>query len=261
MAQFDELNIGNSDKVSGVFLQESERWRYPRFFQQESGELSADDLHHMKNVLRIKQNDLVIICSNGQDLLCRMNGDLTYKVLESRPNAAEPKVKVRLLQCVPKGGKLEFIVQKACELGAAEIVPVISKRCVSRPDDSTVEKKVIRLQKIAYEAAKQCGRGRVPTVGNFVQFDETLSMQADLKLFLYECAELTGGLKFTQIPEIKTAETIDVLIGSEGGFETYEAEKALQSGFIAVTLGKRILRADTAPICALSVLMSIACEI
>ena len=149
---------------------------------------------------------------------------------------------------------MDFIVQKAVECGVSEIVPIFTKRCVSRPDEKSLAKKLPRWQKIAYEAAKQCGRGIIPTVGEAVNFSELkrLTSAESTRILFYECAETP--LK-DAVREFK--KNVDIVIGSEGGFEVSEAEALQKLGFACVSLGKRILRCETAPIAALSVLMNV----
>ncbi len=148
---------------------------------------------------------------------------------------------------------MEFIVQKAVECGASEIIPIFTKRCVSRPDEKQMSKKLPRYQKIALEAAKQCGRGIIPTVKNTVEFTDLNKFISpeNTGIMFYECSETplkdaVNGFK----------KNVDIVIGSEGGFEPAEAEELRKMGFAAASLGKRILRCETAPIAAISVLMN-----
>lgn len=240
-----------------------ERWRYPRFFTENIGKtavITGADAAHISRVLRMKSGDLAIVCDGRKtDCLCRIitadNACVELEILDKRENEAEPSVYLRLFQCLPKADKLEFIVQKAVELGASEIIPVISKRCVSRPDQKSGAKKLERYRRIAEEAAKQCGRGILPKVGETISFGEAVKeVNPDgLGLIFYECGgeslkSLAGGVK---------SGAIDVFIGCEGGFEESEVELALENGIKAATLGKRILRCETAPIAAISVLMNL----
>ena len=240
-----------------------ERWRYPRFFTEKISEETAvvegEDVKHIASVLRMRPGDIAVLCDGrGTDYLSELsavgNGCCEFKILEKTPNVAEPDIHVRLFQAMPKGDKMDFIVQKAVECGAAEIIPIFTKRCVSRPDEKTLAKKLPRWQKIAYEAAKQCGRGIVPTVGAAANFSElkTLISPESTGILFYECSNVP--LK-DAVSVFK--KNVDIVIGSEGGFEPSEAEALRELGFAAVSLGKRILRCETAPIAALSVLMNI----
>lgn len=241
---------------------ETERWRYPRFFTENIDEreaiLTGDDSRHATQVLRMRAGDLAVLCDGkGTDYLARLeNADkymCRFSILECSPNAAEPNIYLRLFQAIPKGDKMEFIVQKAVECGASEIIPFFSKRCVSRPDSKAVAKKTERYQRIALEAAKQCGRGIIPKIGEAVEFSaltELISVENTGILF-YECAELP--LK-SAVSDFK--HNVDIVIGSEGGFEPSEAAILTDRGLSAVSLGKRILRCETAPIAAISILMN-----
>ena len=152
----------------------------------------------------------------------------------------------------PKGDKLETVIQKSVELGASRIIPFESSRCIKRPKAEKQEKQTARLQRIAEEAAKQCGRSRLPEVTPPVSFREMLNVakKADLALFCYENEKATTvkeALKSSTKPQ-----SIAVIVGSEGGFSPEEAISAEESGVRSVTLGKRILRCETAPDYALT---------
>lgn len=238
-----------------------ERWRYPRFFTENISDnaavLNAEDSRHVSQVLRMRPGDIAVICDGkGTDYLGELesaSGECVFNITEKSPNPAEPSVHLRLFQAMPKGDKMDFIVQKAVECGACEVVPFISKRCVSRPDGRQLAKKTERWQRIAYEAAKQCGRGIIPTVGNTVNFSEIPGMISpeNTGILFYECAETPLS---AAVPEF--THNIDIVIGSEGGFEPAEAERLIAAGLKCASLGKRILRCETAPIAAISVLMN-----
>ncbi len=243
--------------------QEMERWRYPRFFSESIDVdnsvifVNEEDTKHIKTVLRMKKNDKAIICDkNGNDYLCTLKsieGVAVFGIESFRKNSAEPDVEITLYQALPKSDKLEFIVQKATELGAVRVVPYVSKRCVSRPDKKSAEKKLVRLQRIAYEASKQCGRGKIPEIADFTDFKSAVNSVGDdtAAIIFYEC----GGVKTSELD--LSRKKIAVFIGSEGGFEREEVDYALSRGFTAASLGERILRCETAPIAALSVLMNL----
>lgn len=246
----------------GISGTKEERWRYPRFFG-DAGEdgaiITGEDAKHIFAALRMRAGELVVLCDNREtDLLCEIvsadKESVELKVLESRKNEAEPNVHITLYQCLPKGDKMDFIVQKAVELGAFRIVPVLSKRCVSRPDSKTAAKKISRWQKIAEEAAKQCGRGHIPEIGELTEFKSAVKgfPASDRGILLYEC----GGERLGSIISENTEE-IGVFVGSEGGFEEEEARLAADCGIKLGTLGARILRCETAPLTALSILMNL----
>lgn len=248
--------------MSNVELKQ-ERWRYPRFFteniSEETAVVSGEDVRHISSVLRMRAGDIAVLCDGrGTDFLAELvsvdfNSYCDFKILERSPNLAEPSVRVRLFQAMPKSDKMDFIVQKAVECGAAEIIPIFTKRCVSRPDERTLAKKIPRWQKIAVEAAKQCGRGVIPTVGEAVEFSalKTLISPENTGILFYECSQ--APLR-EAVREFK--KNVDIVIGSEGGFEKSEAAELQGLGFACASLGKRILRCETAPIAALSVLMN-----
>lgn len=240
----------------------TERWRFPRFFTEnisdESAVVSGEDAKHISVVLRMRAGDCAVLCDGkGMDYLAELSSAdkdcCTFRALEKSPNEAEPSVHIRLFQAMPKSDKMEFIVQKAVECGACEIIPFFSKRCVSRPDAKQMAKKTERYRRIALEAAKQCGRGVVPTVGEAVEFSalKNLISPENTGILFYECATTPLSKAVTEF-----GQNIDIVIGSEGGFEQSEAEALSAAGFVQASLGKRILRCETAPIAAISVLMN-----
>ncbi len=239
-----------------------ERWRYPRFFTENISEntavLEGEDAKHAATVLRMRAGDIAVLCDGRRtDYLAKATETspecCTFRILEKSPNQAEPSIHLRLFQAMPKGDKMEFIVQKAVECGAAEIIPFFSERCVSRPDAKQMEKKRVRYQKIALEAAKQCGRGVIPTVGSAVEFSalKSLISAENTGILFYECSDTPLREAVTEFQK-----NVDIVIGSEGGFEPREAEELQGLGLTSVSLGKRILRCETAPIAAISILMN-----
>lgn len=236
--------------------------RYPRFFcgnvSEDGGVITGDDARHISVVLRMRKGDMAVLCDgHGTDYLARLltsdSGGCEFEIIEKSPNTAEPGIYLRLFQAVPKGDKLDFIVQKAVECGASEIIPFFSARCVSRPEPKQMLKKTERLQRIALEAAKQSGRGIIPKVGGAVDFSSLKSLisPANMGIMFYENAT-------EPLPPIPpTTRNIDIIIGSEGGFEEREAEELQSVGITPVSLGKRILRCETAPIAAISIIMHV----
>ena len=202
--------------------EELEKWRYPRFFSDTIDEndriiyMNDEDSKHIAQVLRMRKGDKAIICDkNGHDYLCELSSlenknAIEFGILDKKDNLAEPDVEITLFQAVPKNDKLDFIVQKATELGAVRIVPFLSKRCVSRPDAKSADKKEQRLQRIAYEASKQCGRGKIPEVMPFTDFKSAVnSVDSDtLPILFYEC----GGKKLSELD--LSYKKIAVFIGS-----------------------------------------------
>lgn len=233
----------------------------PRFFTDEINEddicLTGDNAHHAGFSLRMKPGEKLTLCSGGIDYDCTISditGDAVYLVLdEKHPCLAEPDIEVTLFQAVPKMDKLEFIIQKSVELGVSRIVPVLTRRCISRPDSRDFEKKLKRLRKISEEAAKQSGRGKVPEVTPIVSYKDSLEIMSrlDKTIMLYEAegGKPFGGVKLSGI------KNVGLVVGSEGGFDAEEVRAAVSAGIECVWLGKRILRCETAPITALSILM------
>lgn len=233
----------------------------PRFFVEQANSdeiiITGEDAHHIGRSLRMRTGELLTVCAEGMDYECEItritDSEVYLKPLSVNPCAAEPSVKVTLYQAIPKNDKLSEIVQKAVELGACEIVPVLTSRCVSRPSAADFEKKRQRLQKIAVSAAKQSGRGIIPTVSPMLTWKQALqSMQAqDISVMLYE---EEGGVRFGEVP-LEGKHRIGLFIGSEGGISEEEAQQAVDAGLHRVWLGSRILRCETAPTAAISILM------
>lgn len=223
----------------------------------DTARLTGADAHHLAVVLRAKAGDEVTVCDGaGFDYACRVaradKDEVELEVLSRAPSASEPTVAVTLYVGYPKQEKLELIVQKATELGAARIVPFFSRYCVAAPKNE--EKKNVRYQRVALEAAKQCGRGRVPEVAMPLSFDEMLRDAASCGVVLF-CDEAGGAPLHSRLGD--AAESVAIITGSEGGFSREEAQKAAAAGFAPVGLGPRILRCETAPIAALSVVMAL----
>ena len=235
-----------------------------RFFVRPA-ELQADELFlrdenasHAR-VLRLKVGEQVLLCDGeGKECFCEVEdvqqGEYALKAIEYRNSQTEPNVFASVYMALPKADKLEHVIQKATELGAAEIVTFPTSRCVSRPDDKTLKKKLERWEKIAASAAEQSGRGRIPEVIVLPDYASALkrAAEADVAIVFYE-NERANTLQQT----LKKApyHTISLLSGPEGGFEESEIVKAMDAGLQVCTLGSRILRCETAPLCALSAVM------
>lgn len=233
----------------------------PEELEADTVTLTGENAQHAK-VLRLKAGEQVLICDGeGKEALCRMEEPamMQFAVLERRSSATEAAVKVSVYMAFPKADKLEHVIQKATELGAYEIVAFPSGRCVSRPDEKSLKKKLERWQKIAASAAEQSGRGRIPQVITLGSFTEALNRaaQADKALMFYE-NEHAVTLKMAL--ESGSYTTVSLLTGPEGGLEEGEVEKARAAGLQVCTLGSRILRCETAPLCALSAVMYAAGE-
>ena len=236
----------------------------PRFFVDKSEiseqfmVLSGENAAHAK-VLRLKNGDEVFVCDgDGTDYRCTVsdvaNGQISLVVHCASPSQSEAKVACSVYMAFAKADKFEHVIQKATELGATELVCFPSSRCVSKPDDKSLKKKLERWQKIAASAAEQSRRGRIPDVIAVPSYDAALkrAAQADLAVCFYENEE---NLTFRAAIEEKPFTSVSILTGPEGGFSDEEVTQASQAGLKICTLGSRILRCETAPLCALSALM------
>ena len=232
----------------------------PRFFtnvlDEDDLKITGDDARHIGRSLRMRIGEAVTLCCCGIDYNCIISSisdeSVRLELVEALPCASEPNVRITLFQAVPKADKLEFIVQKAVELGVSRIVPFVSRRCVSKPSEADFSKKLTRLQKISREASKQSGRGIIPQIMPVMTLKQAASemKKLDLCMILYE----EGGRKFSEV-DFLGKQNIGVVIGSEGGFDKEEVDLAQESGALPVWLGKRILRCETAPVTALSIIM------
>lgn len=222
----------------------------------------GSDVNHIKNVLRLKQGDEIVICNGqGKDYYCIINrvsdGQIIADINNVTDTAAELKSRIVLFQGLPKKDKFELIVQKAVELGAAEIVPVMTSRVVVKLEDKKKEeKKLQRWQAIALEAAKQSGRGIIPTVSPVLSFSDAIKALGRMELALIPYEKATD-IKYTReiLSRISSFSTIGVLIGPEGGFDEEEINLAIQHNIEPITLGRRILRTETAGLAILSMMM------
>ncbi len=219
------------------------------------------DYNHIKNVLRMKTGEDLLVTFDGKsDLCCIMDftpTEVVVKVIKPDYQSTELPVSITLFQGIAKGEKMELVIQKAVELGASEIVPVEMKRCIAKIEKNKAKQKTERFNLISESASKQSKRNVIPKVLEPMTYNEFLAYAKDFDLVIvpYECAE---GMAETQsvLNEIKRGMKIGVIIGSEGGFDDSEIEKAktLDNARV-ISLGKRILRTETASITALSLIM------
>lgn len=239
----------------------------PRFFvesvESDFVEITGEDARHIALSLRMKNGEKLVLCDGkGREAEAVIREAYPESVVldieERRDSAAEPETEVILYQALPKFDKLEYIVQKSVELGVSKIVPVLTSRCISRPDEKTMKKKLERLRKISDEAAKQSGRGKLPEIGELLTFkNAVLEMcKAETPILFFEHAEYP----LHEIMEKRAEGTIAMMVGSEGGFSDEEAEYAKEKGALIASLGPRILRCETAPVAALAAIMYAAGE-
>lgn len=249
----------------------------PRFFirrEQIEGEtlrLLGEDAHHVARSLRMAVGEEITVCDmQGIEYTCEIvsfsdDREVCARICSTKQAENELPFRVTLYQALPKGDKLDTVIQKAVECGACEIVPFESERCVVRVKADAEARKTERRARIAEEAAKQSGRSVLPTVRPTVSFEEmlTLARKSDLCLFCYEgdgtlpLGELLREWRSALRGE-KGDCSVSVIIGSEGGFSQREVQAARQQGMLAIGLGKRILRTETAPIFALSCLVYVS---
>lgn len=226
------------------------------FIPQKTVILDKAQSRHIAKSLRMRVGDMITLCAgNGTDYGCIIDEITSENVMLSvcyeQANNSEPNVKVHLYQGVPKGDKLEDIIQKCTELGISEITPVLTKRSISRPDEKAARKKQERYQKIALEAAQQSGRGIVPKINKMTDLKKASAQdESQLKILFYE----GGGEPLKKIISSDT-KSVSVYIGPEGGFEENEVDIIKSAGGNVATLGKRILRTQTAPVAALTAIM------
>ncbi len=221
--------------------------------------LSEEDSKHLSRVLRATVGEEIIICDGvGNEHKAHISeiskNKICAEIFETKQCDTEPKVKVTIFQGLPKGSKMELIIQKCVEIGVCTIVPVATARAVVKLSEEKGKGKEERWNKISQEAAKQSSRGVIPVVESPVSFEEAVKRagEFDMAIIPYEKQE-SGCLK--DYLREKTPQTVAVFIGPEGGFEEREIDFAQKHGVKAVSLGKRILRTETAPLTALSVIM------
>ena len=224
--------------------------------------ITGPDVSHIRNVLRMKAGDRLTACDGqGRDYICEITAlereEIRARELFCSETASELPVRLVLFQGLPKKDKMELIIQKAVELGAAEIVPVIMKRCVAKLEDSKKEeKKRERWQRIAESAAKQSGRGIIPFIRPAMAYARALEYAKALDMLLIPY-ENQRGIRTAKEAFQKAAKSASagILIGPEGGFEPSEIEDGKKAGAEIISLGKRILRTETAGLAAVSMLM------
>ena len=237
----------------------------PRFFVNteaiSEGEIRIldTDAHHIARSLRMAEGDEVTVCDgSGKEYSCILSRirdeECIAKIQDVSESLREPKMIITLYMAYPKGDKLETVIQKAVELGATAVVPFESSRCIKKPKAEKADKQTARLQRIAEEAAKQCGRAVIPSVSQPISFKEMLGSVKDSELRLI-CYENEDGRTIKDVlKKCERPTSVAIIVGAEGGFSAEEAQAAIDSGCLSVSLGNRILRCETAPSYALSAL-------
>ena len=234
----------------------------PNQITDGSVRITGPDVNHIKNVLRMKQGEEITICDGqGKDCYCIISrvseNEIISDIQTTKNTDSELKTRITLFQGLPKSDKMELIIQKAVELGVSEIVPVMTRRVIVKLDDKKKEeKKLERWQAIAEGAAKQSGRGIIPIIKPVQTYAQAIdnAKTFDLNIIPYENAK---GMQFTRelMNNLTNYNTIGIFIGPEGGFEESEIDRAIQAGIKPITLGKRILRTETAGMAVLAMMV------
>jgi 16S rRNA (uracil1498-N3)-methyltransferase len=236
----------------------------PKFFVKAKGTagetlfITGGDASHISRSLRLSAGDDVTLCDGmGLDMHCKIKSvypdAVEAEIIYTEESAAEPRVKITLFPAVSKNDKMDFMIQKAVELGVYRIVPVISKRCVVAPDEKSAKNRAARWNRIAEEASKQCGRGIIPEVSDIIHFKEAVqyAKEMDMPLIAYENERESLKSILSSKPFVSAA----VISGPEGGFEASEIEYSKENGVVPISLGHRILRAETAPLAAVACIL------
>lgn len=222
--------------------------------------IEGADFNHIKNVVRMHSGDRILVSENGMSHLCEivsLEGETCVaEIVEENYQNTDLPVEIHLFQALPKGDKMEFIIQKTVELGVDKIHPVEMKRCVVKLDDKKKKSKVQRWQSISESAAKQSKRCKIPEIGEVISFRQAMAKAKEMNLFLVPY-ESERGMASTKdaLSEIKSGMKIGIIIGPEGGFEDSEVEEAVAVGGKIVSLGSRILRTETAAMTAVGMCM------
>ena len=214
--------------------------------------LNKEQEHHILKVMRMKENEEITCVNEGRVFLCKITSTnpLEVEVTNQLEEDNELKNKVTLLYCLPKGDKLDLVLQKATELGVYEIVLVQSERCVAKIKKEDEERKLERFNKIVLEASEQSKRSVVPLVNKIISFKDISKYSFDHQFISYENEKEDSF--YSELTKVNPGESIGILIGSEGGFSLKEVDFAKENNYHSISLGKRILRSETAVFYALS---------
>lgn len=222
--------------------------------------ITGTDVNHIKNVLRMKKNDTIVICDGeGKDYYCIINEIEINKVIVDISYVSslnnELPVQIYLFQGIPKKDKMDIIIQKAVELGVYQIIPIKTKRCITKLDEKKIKQRITRWNTISESAAKQAKRGIIPIVLKPMSFKEALSFAHSLDIIFIPYEKASNILETRKLLNNIKASSIGIIIGPEGGFEQEEVELAIKYNANPITLGKRILRTETASMTILSIIM------
>ena len=222
--------------------------------------ITGADHNHIKNVLRMKVGDTILISVNGKSDLCQIetidNDEIVAPIIEEDYQNTELPLQIHLFQGLPKSDKMELIIQKAVELGVYSITPIEMKRCIVKLDDKKKKSKQMRWQAISESAAKQSKRNTIPEINEIVSYKAALAVAKELDLLLVPYENEDGILSTKEaLTALKEAKSVGIIIGPEGGFDDAEIEQAKDAGGKTISLGKRILRTETAAITAVGMCM------
>ena len=222
--------------------------------------ITGSDCNHMKNVLRMKVGEKFLVSDGGKSHLCELEGfdggNAVARITEENFQDTELPIKIYLFQGLPKSDKLELIIQKTVELGVAGIIPVEMNRSIVKLDDKKKSAKRERWQAIAESAAKQSKRSLIPEVFDVLTYKQAMEKAKEMDVLLIPY-ENENGMKATSeaLEKINAGASVGILIGPEGGFEEKEVAAAIDAGGISISLGKRILRTETAAITSVGMCM------
>lgn len=230
-----------------------------RYFVSTNGSniiFKEEDIFHMQKVMRMRENDQIEVVMDNHCYLCSIASFSPFKVdiVEELKEERELDIDITLLYCLPKGEKLDLVIQKATELGVNHIIGVESERTIVHFEDNKKASKIERFNKIMKEAAEQSHRLSIPTFDDIMKYKQAIKKSYDYKFIAYEDECKKENSFYSLLKDIKSGSSVAILVGAEGGFSKEEVEIANNEGFINVSLGKRILRSETAAIYALSVI-------
>ena len=224
------------------------------FIEGNDFNLNSEQIKHIVKVMRMEKDDEIEVVFNNECFICKIVDTTPFRIEKVRKldNSPELNVDITLLYCLPKGDKLDLVIQKATEIGVKNIVLVQSSRCVCKFKKEDFDKKITRFKKIATEASEQSHRLVIPEIKDIIDYKDINKYHFDYSYIAYENEK--NGTFIKDLKEVKKGQSIGIIIGSEGGFSLQEVEYAVKCGYKSVTLGKRILRSETACIYALSVI-------
>ena len=233
----------------------------PEQLEEGMARITGGDVHHIRHVLRMRPGEEILLsCGDEWEYTCRIvsleEQEILAQIVDAQKPGKELPSKIYLFQCLPKGEKMEWIIQKAVELGVYQIYPTVSSRCIMKLDRKKAANKTARWNAVAASAAKQSKRMIQPEVAEPCSFRQALETASglDIRLIPYERADGMQGTRKI-LERVRPGDSVGILIGPEGGFEEREVEQAREAGFEPITLGRRILRTETAGLTALSILM------